>query len=81
MERNKIFLLVRVLDWTSLVFLFSRVTQGAYAMNAQAMKSSVKTKAVVDESKPPYPYRTIISLILLAGNFLVAAIYFHVINP
>lgn len=50
-------------------------------MNAQAMKSSVKTKAVVDESKPPYPYRTLVSLVLLAGNFLVAAIYFHVINP
>ncbi|MBD1864575.1 MULTISPECIES: photosystem I protein PsaX [Trichocoleus] len=50
-------------------------------MSAQAVKSSVKTKAVVDESKPPYPYRTIVSLILLAGNFLVAAIYFHAINP
>ena len=72
---------MRVLDLGSLVFLFSRVTQGACLMNAQATKSSVKTKAVVNESKPPYPYRTIVSLILLAGNFLVAAIYFHAINP
>ncbi|MBD2778174.1 photosystem I protein PsaX [Iningainema tapete] len=32
-------------------------------------------------AKPPFPFRTVISLILLAGNFLVAAIYFHLINP
>lgn len=87
MERNKIFLLVRVLDLGALVSVFSRVTrlvelhEELTHMNAQAMKSSAKTKAVVDESKPPYPYRTIVSLVLLAGNFLVAAIYFHVINP
>ena len=37
--------------------------------------------ATVNESKPPYPFRTIVLLLLLAGNFLVAAIYFHVINP
>lgn len=33
------------------------------------------------DGKPPYPFRTAISLFLLAGNLLVAAIYFHVINP
>jgi photosystem I 4.8kDa protein len=49
-------------------------------MTAQVTKQ-VKTKAVVDESKPPYPFRTIVGLILLAGNFLVAAIYFHIVNP
>ncbi|WP_250125404.1 photosystem I protein PsaX [Chroococcidiopsis sp. CCMEE 29] len=38
-------------------------------------------EAIVDTSNPPYPFRTIILLLLLAGNFLVAAIYFHVINP
>ncbi|MBF2018241.1 MAG: photosystem I protein PsaX [Rivularia sp. T60_A2020_040] len=32
-------------------------------------------------AKAPFPFRTIISVILLAGNVLVAAIYFHVINP
>ncbi len=32
-------------------------------------------------AKAPFPYRTLISAILLAGNFLVAAIYFQVINP
>ncbi|KJH73326.1 photosystem I protein PsaX [Aliterella atlantica] len=37
--------------------------------------------ATVNTSTAPYPFRTIVSLILLAGNFLVAAIYFHVINP
>ncbi|MEM9925563.1 MAG: photosystem I protein PsaX [Cyanobacteria bacterium P01_D01_bin.50] len=33
------------------------------------------------DAKAPFPYRTIVSIILLAGNVLVAAIYFHVINP
>ena len=32
-------------------------------------------------AKAPFPYRTIVSVLLLAGNELVAAIYFHVINP
>jgi photosystem I 4.8kDa protein len=31
--------------------------------------------------KSPYPFRTFVSLVLLAVNFLVAAIYFKVINP
>lgn len=35
----------------------------------------------VDTGKPPYPFRTIVSILLLAGNILVAAIYFHVLNP
>ncbi len=33
------------------------------------------------DAKAPFPYRTLISAILLAGNILVAAIYFNVINP
>ncbi|MEM7716607.1 MAG: photosystem I protein PsaX [Cyanobacteria bacterium P01_A01_bin.68] len=33
------------------------------------------------DAKAPFPYRTLISVILLAGNILVAAIYFNVINP
>lgn len=45
-------------------------------MAAQATKD-----ATIKTSNPPYPYRTIISLILLVGNFLVAAIYFRIINP
>lgn len=45
------------------------------------MTAQVKNDATIKTNDPPYPYRTIISLILLAGNFLVAAIYFHVINP
>lgn len=28
----------------------------------------------------PFAYRTIISLVLLAVNFLVAAIYFHILD-
>ena len=54
-------------------------------MTAQTKKAPVG-KPVGEEvakssGKPPYPFRTIVSLILLAGNFLVAAIYFHAINP
>jgi photosystem I protein len=45
-------------------------------MAAQAGADVAQTNA-----KPPFPYRTLISAILLAGNILVAAIYFHVINP
>ena len=47
-------------------------------MTAQAKK---QTGSIQKTSKPPYPFRTIVLLILLAGNFLVAAIYFHVLNP
>lgn len=42
---------------------------------------SSNTGATVPSTKPPYPFRTIVLLTLLAGNLLVAAIYFHVINP
>lgn len=35
----------------------------------------------VSGAKPPFPFRTLVSAILLAGNILVAAIYFHLINP
>jgi len=38
-------------------------------------------EAVVNVSKPPYPFRTTIALLLLAGNLLVAAIYFRTFNP
>jgi len=31
-------------------------------------------------AKAPFPFRTGISLFLLAGNFLIAAIYFHLVN-
>ena len=46
------------------------------AAGAVAEPAVAKTNA-----KPPYPFRTAISLVLLAGNILVAAIYFHVVNP
>lgn len=43
------------------------------------------TKVGVDvpqtDAKAPFPYRTLISIILLAGNVLVAAIYFNIISP
>ena len=33
------------------------------------------------DAQAPFPYRTLISILLLAGNILVAAIYFQVLNP
>ncbi len=53
-------------------------------MTAQAKKApGTKLGAEVAKTsgKPPYTFRTAVSLLLLAGNFLVAAIYFHVVNP
>ena len=49
-------------------------------MTAQVSKSESTAVAKTD-ARPPYPFRTAVSLILLAGNILVAAIYFHVVNP
>lgn len=54
-------------------------------MTAQAKFTPANKKVGIDVAKtgakPPYTFRTAISLLLLAGNILVAAIYFHVINP
>lgn len=57
-------------------------------MATQANQSANRAAGAVAEpevakssGKPPYPFRTAVSLILLAGNFLVAAIYFQTINP
>jgi photosystem I protein len=53
-------------------------------MTAQANKAPaskpVGTEVAKTPGKPPYPFRTIVSLILLGVNLLVAAIYFHVLN-
>lgn len=53
-------------------------------MTADAQKTSAKDKVGVDVAQTgaaaPFAYRTIISLVLLAVNVLVAAIYFHVLD-
>ena len=53
-------------------------------MTADAQKTSAKDKIGMDVPQTgaaaPFPYRTIISLVLLAVNFLVAAIYFHILD-
>lgn len=54
--------------------------RGNEAANKAAGKAA-GTEVAKTSGKPPYPFRTAISLILLAGNILVAAIYFHTINP
>ncbi len=54
-------------------------------MTTQAKKVPANKKVGAEvaktSAKPPYPFRTGVSLILLAGNILVAAIYFHLVNP
>jgi photosystem I protein len=55
-------------------------TQANEATNRAAGKAA-GTDVAKTNAKPPYPFRTAISLILLAGNIAVAAIYFHIINP
>ncbi len=53
-------------------------------MTAEAKTAPASAKVGKDVAqtgaKPPYPFRTAVSIFLLAGNFLVAAIYFHLIN-
>lgn len=53
-------------------------------MTADTQKTSAQDKIGVDVvpagAAAPFPYRTIVSLILLAVNFLVAAMYFHVLD-
>jgi photosystem I protein len=53
-------------------------------MTAQAKKpANQKVGAEVAQTgaKAPFPFRTAISIFLLAGNFLIAGIYFHLLNP
>ncbi len=47
----------------------------------QSSRSNPTENVAKTNGNPPYPFRTGISLLLLAGNFLVAAIYFHIVNP
>ncbi|MBZ8182584.1 photosystem I protein PsaX [Oscillatoria salina] len=37
-------------------------------------------RPVPQSGKPPYPFRTGWAIFLLAGNLLIAAMYFHIIN-
>jgi photosystem I protein len=46
-------------------------------MTAKAKKQDM---AVVNSGKFPYPYRLFWALVLLFGNFVVAAFYFHIIE-
>lgn len=52
-------------------------------MAAPSNKNTIlpPNEAVANTGKPPYPFRTAVALLLLAGNFLVAAIYFGTFNP
>lgn len=46
-------------------------------MTAKAGKS---TGATTKTGNPPYPFRTFWALVLLAGNFIVAAYYFGILK-
>ncbi|PSO46950.1 MAG: photosystem one PsaX [Cyanobacteria bacterium SW_9_44_58] len=45
-----------------------------------ASKTSADKMPVPQSGQPPYRFRTIWALVLLAVNLLVAAIYFHVLD-
>jgi photosystem I protein len=47
-------------------------------MTAQAKKSNAPVAKT--GAKPPYPFRLFWALVLLLGNFAVAAFYFHIIE-
>lgn len=49
-------------------------------MAAQAKNNPKVPRATPPSTKPPYPFRTAWALLLLAGNFLVAAFYFHILE-
>ncbi len=57
------------------------MSTGANQAANKAAGAAAGTAVAKTNAKPPYPFRTAISLVLLAGNILVAAIYFHVVNP
>jgi photosystem I 4.8kDa protein len=72
------------------IFLTSFAKDGGYLVFLkkslsllQGENTMAKAGADVAQSgaKSPYPFRTLVSAILLAVNFLVAAMYFKVINP
>lgn len=44
------------------------------------MATQSKSGAVTKTGKPPYTFRTAWALLLLAGNFLVAAFYFGILK-
>jgi photosystem I protein len=46
-------------------------------MTAQSKKMNAP---VAKSGKPPYPFRLFWALVLLLGNFIVAAFYFHIIE-
>ncbi|PSO57706.1 MAG: photosystem one PsaX [Cyanobacteria bacterium QH_8_48_120] len=51
------------------------------ATNTENKQKKLQEELPVPQSgSPPYPYRTAWAVVLLVGNFLVAAIYFHLIN-
>lgn len=45
-----------------------------------AKSPPAQEKPVIGGRKPPYPYRTFWALVLLAGNFLIAAFYFRILH-
>lgn len=70
------------------IFLTNIAKNGSYLVFVKKslnLGDTIMAKVGVDvaqtDAKAPFPYRTLISILLLAGNVLVAAIYFHVINP
>ena len=71
----KIFLTNFTKNDSDLVFVKKSLNLG------ETIMAKVGVDVPQTDAKAPFPYRTLISAILLAGNVLVAAIYFHILNP
>lgn len=71
----KIFLTNFTQNDTPMVFVRKSLNAG------ETIMAKVGADVPQTDAKAPFPYRTVISIILLAGNFVVAAIYFHILNP
>jgi photosystem I protein len=61
----------------TLCFFYKVIQLGEQPMTAKAKKY---TPPVANSGKPPYPFRLFWALVLLFGNFVVAAFYFHLIE-
>lgn len=59
--------------------IFKKVSKsGANPMTAKAKKYDAPVAKT--GAKPPYPFRLFWALVLLLGNFVVAAFYFHILE-
>jgi photosystem I protein len=62
-----------------ILLFFNKVSElGANSMTAKAKQANAPVAKTA--AKPPYPFRLFWALVLLFGNFVVAAFYFHILE-